>query len=213
MSIPLISVIIPVFNRERTLGRAIWSLQAQTYTNWEALIVDDGTTDKSLALALSHARLDPRIRLLVRENGGVSAARNHALSYVRGSYITFLDSDDEYTPTHIHLRANYMEKHSEVDILEGGLMVIGNPYVPDRHDNSKLINVADCITAGTIFARSEAVKKVNGFRPIPYSEDADLIDRAQTLGLHVEHFSAQTYVYHREDNLSITRQFAHTLQI
>lgn len=99
MSLNLVSVIIPAYNAEHTLERAVKSAASQTYENLEILIVNDGSADGTLALAERLAERDPRIRVLDRKNGGVSRARNEGLGAARGELITFLDADDWLEPT------------------------------------------------------------------------------------------------------------------
>lgn len=94
---PLVSVVIPAYNAEKYIGETLGSLRAQTLTDWEALIVDDGSTDATARLAAQAAAEDARFRLLRQENAGVSAARNHGLREAQGTYVLFLDSDDTLT--------------------------------------------------------------------------------------------------------------------
>lgn len=94
MQTPLISVIVPVYNILEYLPRCVASITAQTYTNLEIVLVDDGSTDGTGALCDELAKGDERIRVFHKENGGSSSARNLALSKVRGEYIGFVDSDD-----------------------------------------------------------------------------------------------------------------------
>ncbi|MEM9771890.1 MAG: glycosyltransferase family A protein [Cyanobacteria bacterium P01_D01_bin.73] len=93
----LISVIIPVFNGSQTLAETVRSLQAQTDQNWEAVIVNDGSTDNTEAIAQDLAQRDSRIRLVFQENAGQAIARNTGLAVARGSLIAFLDADDWWT--------------------------------------------------------------------------------------------------------------------
>lgn len=106
----LISVVIPVFNAEKYLEECIRSLQAQTYPEWEAILVDDGSTDHSLEQCRHFSQQDTRIRVLHSENAGVSAARNLGIEAARGSYLAFIDADDTVAPTYLstlfHLLAN-----------------------------------------------------------------------------------------------------------
>jgi glycosyltransferase involved in cell wall biosynthesis/CelD/BcsL family acetyltransferase involved in cellulose biosynthesis len=97
---PLVSVVMPTFNRADTILRAIASVQAQTHGDWDLIVVDDGSTDDT---ASRIAGLDPRIRVLRQENRGVTAARNTGLAAVRGDLVAFLDSDDEWLPHHLAL--------------------------------------------------------------------------------------------------------------
>ena len=94
MSNPKISVIIPVYNAESTLRRCVDSVLAQTYTDFECLLIDDGSTDKSGEMCDEYAAKDSRVRVFHKENGGVSSARNVGLDNAKGEWITFLDSDD-----------------------------------------------------------------------------------------------------------------------
>lgn len=98
MSTPLISIIVPVYNIKEYLPRCVDSLRAQTYSNIEILLVDDGSTDGTGALCDELAAKDGRIRVFHKENGGSSSARNLGLSKAQGEYIGFVDSDDYVEP-------------------------------------------------------------------------------------------------------------------
>ena len=124
---PQISVIIPAYNRAKTIRNALESLRAQTYSNWEAIVVDDGSTDNTCEIVSEIARNDQRIRLLRHEqNRKAQAARNTGIRAAKGAWITFLDSDDEYLPNSIEDRLTLAEKeqvpvvHSECYILKPG---------------------------------------------------------------------------------------------
>ena len=90
----LISIIVPVYNAERTLERCIESLTKQTYRNIEIILVNDGSEDNSLNICRKHEQLDRRIIVIDKKNGGVSSARNAGIDIARGNYIMFCDSDD-----------------------------------------------------------------------------------------------------------------------
>lgn len=90
----LISIIVPVYNAEKTLRRCVDSLTGQTYQNIEILLVNDGSKDGSLQLCREYAEKDERIRVIDKENGGVSSARNAGLDAARGKWVMFCDSDD-----------------------------------------------------------------------------------------------------------------------
>lgn len=99
MNAPLVSIIVPVYNGEKLVGRCFAALQSQTYQNWECLMVNDGSLDNSREVCLGYAEKDPRFVYLEKENGGVSAARNAALEKAKGDYLMFCDQDDWYAPT------------------------------------------------------------------------------------------------------------------
>lgn len=89
-----VSVIIPVYNGETYLKHCLDSLLAQSYSSWEAILVDDGSRDGSLSICQNYAALDSRFRVVSKPNGGVSSARNAGLALAQGDYLTFMDSDD-----------------------------------------------------------------------------------------------------------------------
>lgn len=98
MSLPAVSIIIPVYNVERFLGECLDSVLVQTFGDFEAVCVNDGSTDRSPQILEAYAAADPRIRIINQENGGLSAARNAGLAHAQGKYVAFLDSDDLLTP-------------------------------------------------------------------------------------------------------------------
>ncbi len=106
---PLISVVIPLYNGAGYIGRSMQSVLGQTYTDFELIVVDDGSTDDGLAVVRTFA--DARVRLIQQENAGVSAARNRGIAEAQGSYVAFLDADDEWEPQFleaiVHLSATY----------------------------------------------------------------------------------------------------------
>src|SRR5687768_11758936 len=95
---PLLSVVIPVYNVERYIADCLESLLAQSYLSFEAILVDDGSTDRSVAIAERYAAEDPRLRFVHQANAGLGAARNRGVAAARGTYLTFLDPDDLLVP-------------------------------------------------------------------------------------------------------------------
>ena len=94
----LVSVIVPVYNVEAYLGRCVDSILAQTYRNLEVILVDDGTKDNCDRICDDYAAGDPRIRVIHKENGGLSSARNAGIDIARGDFLEFVDSDDWIEP-------------------------------------------------------------------------------------------------------------------
>ena len=101
-----VSIIVPVYNAEKTLERCINSILRQTYAEWEMIIIDDGSTDLSGQLCEQYALQDSRIIVIHQENKGVSAARNVGIDVAKGIYLIFVDSDDEIISTFL---ADYIE--------------------------------------------------------------------------------------------------------
>jgi glycosyltransferase involved in cell wall biosynthesis len=110
----LVSVIIPTYNRAYIVGHAVDSVLAQTYSNIEIIIVDDGSTDDTRSVI---AKYDSRVRYAHQNNGGVPAARNHGFSLARGEFIALLDSDDAWHPNKLELQIAFMRKHPEVGMV------------------------------------------------------------------------------------------------
>ncbi|MGI8668232.1 MAG: glycosyltransferase family 2 protein [Aridibacter sp.] len=122
---PLVSVIIPFFNREDFLGEAVESVLAQTYRNWEMFLVDDGSTDKSFEIAEDFTEKYPdKINLLTHENNenkGASASRNLGIKHTTGEFITFLDSDDIYFPDTLEKELKAFAENADADAVCGTL--------------------------------------------------------------------------------------------
>ena len=105
----LVSIILPTYNRAELLGRALDSVLAQTYGDWECRIIDDGSTDHTDEVLAAYD--DPRITCLRQENQGVSGARNTGIAHCRGGVIALLDSDDEWLPNKLATQLAYMAEH------------------------------------------------------------------------------------------------------
>jgi glycosyltransferase involved in cell wall biosynthesis len=97
----MVSILMPLFNSDKWVEEAIMSVQDQTHTNWELIIVDDGSVDNSHTIAKEFEEKDPRITLIKQSNQGACAARNRAFQISKGSFIQYLDSDDILSPTKI----------------------------------------------------------------------------------------------------------------
>lgn len=114
MDSDLISIITPSYNCEEYIAETIESIQSQTYENWELLITDDCSTDKSRDIISSYAQKDPRIRLFVlSENSGAGVARNNSIKEAKGRYIAFCDSDDRWLPEKLDRQISTLQKHDE----------------------------------------------------------------------------------------------------
>ena len=110
-SAPSISVVTPVYKGASFLRGTFACMKAQTFPDWEWILVDDGSKDGSGALADEFAAADPRVRTIHQKNGGTSVARNTAMAAARGTYLAFLDEDDLYHPRYLETLFNLAEKH------------------------------------------------------------------------------------------------------
>lgn len=114
--LPLVSVIIPVYNIEEYIADCLYSILKQSYNNWEAVVVNDGSTDSSLEICESFAKRDSRFKVITTKNGGSSNARNHGLDNVKGNYVMMVDGDDMLMPDAIKTSVEQISQ-SKVDIL------------------------------------------------------------------------------------------------
>ena len=112
---PPITVLMPVYNGEKYIADAMDSILAQTYTNFEFLIINDGSKDGTEAIIKSYH--DPRIRLLTKENGGVSCALNYGLEHARGQYIARFDADDICYPQRLEEQMAFMQSHPDYVLI------------------------------------------------------------------------------------------------
>lgn len=98
----MISIILPVYNGEKTMAECVESVISQTYQDWELIIVNDGSKDKTEEILMKYSRQDSRIRILTKEKEGVSAARNLAIAAAHGEFLAFIDADDKMEPEMLH---------------------------------------------------------------------------------------------------------------
>lgn len=202
--IPEISIILPTYNRETRLVRAVQSVIDQTLTDWELLIVDDGSSDNTFERASEFMEQHNTIRYMKHSNRKPALSRNAGIQASFGRYITFLDSDDYYLPEHLESRFNYLETHPETDLLSGGFCGDDDVYVTDCYNPGRKVHIQECILGATLFGKRNLFFSLGGFANLDYAEDTEFWKRA------TERFSAKklsepkTYVYQRSDD-SITR--------
>jgi glycosyltransferase involved in cell wall biosynthesis len=213
-STPEVSVLTATFNREKLLPTCIESVIAQTYNNWEQLIIDDGSSDQSLQVIQKYMLSDPRIRCSRHSNRGQSLSLNVAIMMAAGEYVCILDSDDYYLPNHIESRIQYLQAHPEVDFLHGGIIVIGDEFVVDTTNPSLRINLNDCSVNGSFFGKTAAFRAVGGYRNIAFGNDTDLFARIEEQRFLTQKLTTPEYktmVYCRTED-SITVQFEKNLK-
>lgn len=150
---PAISVIIPVYNVEAWLARAVESLQAQTFTDFELFLVDDGSTDESGALCDRLAQDDARIQVIHQANAGAAAARNAAIERARGEYVYFMDGDDWCDPTMLADMHRVASAH-DLDLLVTGFYI--ETYYSDDKFYQEQRNAPDRIFATQADFRASA---------------------------------------------------------
>lgn len=165
--VPAVSVVVPAHNRARTLAAAIESIRAQTFGDFEIVVVDDGSTDGTAAVARSIAEHEPRLRVLEHPaNCGAQAARNTGIRAARGEWVAFLDSDDTYYPESLELRLELARSggfdvvHSAADVVSADGTTARWPIPPFRGDAYKNLLLAPAPMFQTLLVRREALRGI-----------------------------------------------------
>jgi glycosyltransferase involved in cell wall biosynthesis len=178
--VPRVSVVIPAFNRWRLLAEAIDSVLAQSYRDFELIVVDDGSSD---ATASELAKLASRLQFFVTERRGVSAARNLGVSHSRGYYIAFLDSDDLWLNSKLERQTRFMDEHPEFHIcqtdeiwIRNGVRV--NPRAVHQKPSGDIFSssLELCLVSPSAVMMTKALfDRTGGFdEAFPVCEDYDL---------------------------------------
>ena len=147
----MISVIIPVYNVENYLEECLKSVQNQTYTNIEVILVNDGSTDKSKLICERYCKEDSRFQLLNQENQGLSAARNNGVALSTAEFIAFVDSDDIILPNYLETLIHYMT--DEIDIVESQFTVSKEKFLDERFKELTILFEGNSQEAVKIFPK------------------------------------------------------------
>ena len=180
MSNPKVSVIIPTYNRAHLISQALESVFAQTFRDYEVIVVDDGSTDDT------HGVLEPyrhRIHYVWQENYGISAARNKGILLSRGDYVAFLDSDDTWYPDKLKQQVAYLERHPHVSVVYGQILADlgegsnGKKVLPRKvvRTFQDLVRESNTIPTSVTMVRRKCFETVGLFNPsFPVAEDFEL---------------------------------------
>ncbi len=195
---PLVSIIIPAYNAAATLGETLASARAQTWPSLEIIVVDDGSRDQTAEIAAKHAARDPRVTLIRKKNGGVSAARNDAIARSRGAFIAPLDSDDIWHPEKLVRQMRRMAAlgpqcgfvYCLSRNIDGESRVISRKGVPGFEGAAflRFLLVNPVGNGSAPVFRREAVESVGGYDPDPALQSVEdgllqqLIARRWTVG-------------------------------
>lgn len=212
---PLVSVIMPAYNVEKYIVQSLNSLLAQTYSNWELLVADDGSRDATRQLIDSLE--DPRIfRYHQDTNQGYLKSWNNLIQKATGEYVTFLDADDFIREDRLALLVDFLNQNSDIDICGSGIGFVddANTIQGERGYPTDWDEIKQCLYSPTRFAfcgsavmvRRRVIEKVGGYRPFfdrAGWEDHDWLIRC------CEHFKASNIpdilYYYRQTSASVTR--------
>lgn len=213
---PSVSVITPAWNAGEFIRETIESVRAQTFTDWELVIVDDGSTDDTVAIVESYRALDPRVRLVRQPNSGPSTARNHGMRVAAGDFFAFLDSDDTWHPTFLAAQLAVFARYPDTALVTGNGYHRGGPLhrQPARPiaEGCPILPAVELITDEcavfimTVFRRAVYVS-IGGFDETQWhSEDYDFWLRAALAGFVVRRNPQPLGEYRvRGDSLSRNR--------
>jgi glycosyltransferase involved in cell wall biosynthesis len=204
---------MPVYNCAATLGAALRSILNQTFSNWELILVDDGSTDETLHVARAHA--DPRIRVFADGlHLGLVERLNQAIDVSEGKYFARMDGDDVCYPERFERQVRYLEEHSDVDLLgcrvlafKGNGLVLGTRRVPLSHGD-----ICERPWAGFNLAHPTWVGRMQWFRRHHYRSDAvrcedqDLLRRTYKASRFAN--LPNILVGYREESVSLRKNFA-----
>ena len=189
---PAVSVIMPAYNVAEYVRAALESVLAQTFTDLEVVIVDDGSTDETLAIVADVAAHDRRVRLIRQDNRGISAARNQALAHASGDYFALLDSDDMWDPTYLEEQIAILQARREVSIVTGNARYLGRrldgfaarpcPDMRPEPDLATILADEEAVFIMSIFRRA-VYERIGGFdQTMRTNEDYDYWIRAAAAG-------------------------------
>ena len=179
---PLISVVIPAYNAGQFLDETLESVLSQTYENWECIIVNDGSTDKTESIAKKWCEKDARFRYFYKENSGASDTRNLGIKEARGEYIAFLDADDILTPDSLEVRINVLIEQN-VDLVATKLQHFTDklPKVSKNNARQDVLYYAkegltqlmafNKVTPSTVLCKKSVMDEVGGFTWHKKAED------------------------------------------
>lgn len=185
---PFFSVVVPIYNRAALVGRAIRSILAQSFQDFEIILVDDGSTD-NLHSALKFIE-DSRIRLVCQPNRGASAARNHGIDLARGKFVAFLDSDDTFLPHHLEAMKFLLRDTDDVVAYSPVCAQRGKDFIvkplraiaPDETMASYLVSARGFVQTSGLVVPVGGARKVRYRDDVSYGDDTDFAIRLQLAG-------------------------------
>lgn len=219
MQAPLVSIVAPCYNAEKYLEEAIKSIFAQEYPHYEVIIVDDGSSDNSIAM-LKQLQKTYDFQLFTQPNQGVSAALNHGLRYAKGAYVSTPDLDDIMLPESLRIRADYLDKNPNVGCV-GALIIYmdsdGNTIKQQKRDQirtytfDQVLGGAVVIGAPVALYRMSAMRRAGFYASQLRVQDFQMTLRIARLGYEIHELPVCTTRYRRHAN-NLSRKYRVLLQ-
>ena len=189
---PLVSVVMPVYNREKYLAEAIESILNQTLKQFEFIIVNDGSTDSSQKIIEQYQALDHRIISIDQKNRGNYIARNRGMQHANAPYVAVMDSDDIACPNRLRIQYDFLEQHtdhvsvgSDVQIIDPyGIQnqYLSKPQTHDEIDHYHMKSHQGGMHHPAMLIRTRCIEQLGGYKPVPNTADYDLALRLAEIG-------------------------------
>ena len=206
---PKVSVIIPSYNRAKLIGRAIESVLCQTYTDYEIIVVDDGSIDSTKEALRPYAG---KIKYVYQANQGISGARNRGIAEARGEYLAFLDSDDEWLPEKLAIQVDMLDKNKKLGLVCSRMLILDGDgkqrgYKPEERTGKnfkELIEVGGDLPTSTVITRKECFDKVGVFDTgLPLMEDFEMWVRiASKYDIYMLPEKVLAYYHYHDDQIT-----------
>lgn len=213
MSAPAITVIIPCYNSEQTVSATLRSVREQTMGDWEAVVVDDGSTDGSVAIAEAARSGECRIRLVRQENLGLAGSRNTGLAHASGEFVVFLDADDTLDPAMLERMLAAARAPGAADVVHCGFSYVG----PRLEDFQWIVGAVECVNyfqtlahwnpfaCHCLMVRRSIISRTGEFDPsLRHCHDWDLWARLARAGARF-HRVSETLAQYRLQPVSLSR--------
>ena len=202
----MITVVIPLYNKENSIARALDSVLAQTFQDFEVVVVDDGSTDEGAAIVKQYT--DSRIRLISQANAGVSAARNSGIAEARGEYVAFLDADDEWMPEYLENQYSLTLRYPQCDVFATNYIFrgfTGNRVptilrrLPSKARDFEMSNYFEVafsshppLWTSAVMVRKAALESIGGF-PVGIRSGEDLLTWARLAVMYKIAYSVRPF--------------------
>lgn len=202
----LVTVVIPAYNASEYIGETIESVLQQSFTDFELLVINDGSTDNTAEVVRSYSQKDSRVTLLSQVNQGVSVARNTGIQQAKGEFVAFLDSDDLWLPNKLDLHVQHLSANPQLGMSFGRVEFISfdgkptgqlsNPHISNITPKD-LYEENPAITPSNAVIRRDVLEQIGGFdRDLSGYADAELFLRVSCYGWQVEGID-RVLVYYR----------------
>lgn len=206
------TVLLPVFNGIPYITEAIDSILGQTFTNFELLVIDDGSTDDTLTILQSFAAKDPRVRVISRENRGLIATLNQGISLSNTELIVRMDADDIALPTRLERQIVFMKSHPDIAVCGTGITLYEtgeNRYLPEKNDALRVLALFNTpVFHPTVIMRKSSVLKLGGYSyDSPCAEDYDLWERMLHSGSKLANLGEVLLMYRIHPNINRSQYY------